>query len=138
MKTRIICVGSSFIEEDSIGGKVFDLLTAAGLPDGVSVADGGLAGMDNFILMKDVDRVVFADAVRGFGEQGDIVVLNRQEVASLADGFGHSAGLPYLFYMAEHVLEYVPEMLLVGSEKGMSDTAEMAAVCLEVAINGLS
>lgn len=137
MRSKIICVGNGFVEQDSIGTRLFEYMKERALPEGVSIADGGLAGLDNYILMKDIDRVVFVDAVKGFGRDGGIIVFKRHEVSALADCYGHSAGLPYLFYMAEHVLPApLPEMLLVGSENGMSDVVELAAKSLEVALHG--
>lgn len=135
MLSRIICVGNGFLEEDSIGRKVYEHLISTPLPEGVEVIDGGLGGIDLAMHLKNIHRAVFVDAVKGFGEDGSIIILNAETVASYADGYGHSAGLPYLFSMADKIIgDNLPEMILAGAENGNADTERMAEICLEVAL----
>lgn len=136
MLSRIICVGNGFLEEDSIGRRVYEHLVAGPLPDGVEVVDGGLAGLDLAMYLRGIRRAVFVDAVKGFGDDGHIIIMDKETVASYADGYGHSAGLPYLFHMADKIIEEdLPEMFLAGAENGSADAELMARVCLEVALN---
>ena len=64
---RIICLGNPFVESDSLGPRVFAELSARGLPPGVELIDGGLAGLNLLRFLDDCQRVVLADVVLGAG-----------------------------------------------------------------------
>lgn len=134
--SAIICLGNRFVEGDDLGCRVFDHLADAPRPAGIDVIDGGLCGLDLLSLMEDRPRVVFADAVSGMAQAGEIVVLERQAVAAYARNYGHGAGLPYLLGMLPLACRTpLPQVTLVGAE-GPADEATVrtvAARCLEIA-----
>lgn len=135
----VICLGNRYVPGDDVGCRVFDFLAGISTPASVEIIDGGLCGLDLLRSVEGKRRVVFADAVTGMAEPGEIVVLSREQVADYAGSYGHSAGLPYLLRLLPQVCQPpVPEIALVGAE-GMVDegTVRMLAQrCMEIAIHG--
>jgi hydrogenase maturation protease len=136
MNTRIICVGNRFVEEDSAGPRVHDHLAQAGVPEGVDLVDGGLAGLDLLPLVEECHRVVFVDNVIGFDAQDGVIVLGPAEAAEFASpAYDHGAGLAYLLKVMPGVIEGpLPEVFLVGVEDapdpGKVEAAAHRAVAL--------
>jgi hydrogenase maturation protease len=138
---RIICIGNRFHERDSAGPRVHDRLAAAGLPPGLELVDGGLAGLDLGRLVKGAERVVFVDATVGFAPAPGtraVVVLSSEEVAAeAAPHFDHAAGLPYLLRALPAILEEPPPPIEVVGVEGALDEAlldQAAATALRLAL----
>lgn len=134
--SRIICVGNRYFAGDDLGAKVYDRLRQRPLPAGVEVIDGGLMGLNLLKYAEGVKRLVFVDTVSGFGNENEIVVLDRETVCAKTEaGYGHSGGLAYLFQVFPLVFENeLPEILLVGAP-GASDERTVNALadaCLQV------
>ncbi|MBI4967465.1 MAG: hydrogenase maturation protease [Rhodospirillales bacterium] len=141
MDTAIICVGNALIPGDDLGHRVYEFLAGQAIPGGVVVIDGGLKGIDLLPLVEGRKRVVFVDAVAGFGPPGEVVILDRETAASGAGPYDHGAGLPYLLRLLPFVCETpVPECLVVGAEGPAhpSVVRATATASLEVAIHGCS
>jgi hydrogenase maturation protease len=144
VKGTIICIGNRFVEEDAAGLQVFDSLQAMpALPTGIEVVEGGLAGLNLLFLLEQGGRVVFVDAVKGFAQTGEIVLLTHREILETASQFpfGHGAGLPYLLAVLPKVCEgELPEdIVLLGLEgRCFGQTIEKAAkMSVAIAVNGL-
>lgn len=133
----IICLGNRFVPGDNLGCRVFDHLSE--IPSDIDIIDGGLCGLDLLRLLDKKHRVVFVDVVTGMGETGDIVVLDRERIASHASHYGHGAGLPYLLEMMPHVCPPPwPDIALVGATEAVDDALirALARRSLEVATYG--
>jgi len=115
---RIICVGSRHQPQDWVGPAVFEELAGEELPPEVELIDGGLAGLDLLRLMPPGARVVLVDRLIGFGDPGEVAVLEREEAAGLTgERFDHAAGLPYLLRVLPAVGgEPLPRVTLVGAD----------------------
>ncbi len=144
MKGSIICIGNRFIAEDTAGVQVFDRLQdMVSLPAEVEIIEGGMAGLNLLPLLEQGGRVVFVDAVSGFTQPGEIVVLKTREIVNTLDTthFDHEAGLAYLLAVLPKVCDGdVPkEIVLVGLEGEC--TAEMideaARMSITIAAHGL-
>jgi hydrogenase maturation protease len=133
---RIVCVGNRHASGDDFGPRVYDWLAAQALPAAVDVVDGGLGGLDLLRFLEGRDRVVFVDAVAGFGAPGDIVVLDGEEVARQCDGgFDHAAGLPYLLRVMPAALDSPPPAVtLIGHEGAAGAGTVRAAARLALRI----
>lgn len=137
--TAIICLGNRYVPGDDVGCRVYDHLAGSALPPEVEIIDGGLCGLDLLRPVEGKRRVVFADAVAGLAEPGEIVVLSREQVAGYAGRYGHGAGLPYLLQLLPQVCQPpLPEIALVGAEGVVDeDTIRILAErCMEIAIHG--
>ena len=128
---RIICLGNALFEGDDAGPKVFALLSARALPEGVEVIDGGLGGLGLLRFLEGTERVVFVDSTVGLAPpDADVVTLDPARVAALASsGFDHAAGLPYLLKAMPLVLDTpTPSIGIVGIQGAHGrDVLERAA-----------
>jgi hydrogenase maturation protease len=144
VKGTIICIGNRFVEEDSAGLQVFDCIQEMRpLPSGIELVEGGLAGLNLLPLLEQGGRVVFVDAVRGFAQEGEIVVLSYREILQSPGQFrfGHDAGLPYLLAVLPKVCdgELPEDIVLLGLEgRCVAKTLEKAAkMSIAIAEHGL-
>lgn len=144
MKASIICIGNRFIAGDEGGPLVFDRLqNLPRLPDGISLIEGGLAGLNLLPLLETGGRIVFVDAVKGFADAGQVVVLAQEDILGNSSElhFDHAAGIHYLLTVLPLVCEgkLPEEIMLVGLEGECSTRMiERAAdISLKVAVHGL-
>lgn len=142
MKGCIICIGNRFVAADAAALLVFERLQEMPLPKGVEAVEGGLAGLNLLPLLERGGRVVFVDAVRGFTGPGEVVLLDKEEIAGIESGthYDHGAGLPYLLAVLPKVCDgrLPEEIFLVGLEDECSmETIDRAArLSAAVAANG--
>jgi hydrogenase maturation protease len=134
---KIVCIGNCFHESDNLGYGVFNFLLKYGVPKNVKLVYGGLAGLDLAIHLKDAVRVVFVDSLSGFSQTDKVLTLDYETVSSHADSFGHSSGLPYLFYMSRYIFDgCLPDMFVVGAECNLANVKLVAEKALEAVLNG--
>lgn len=135
--TRIICVGNRLHPRDDLGRRVFDRLRGQELPAGVELIDGGLAGLNLLGMLEGAERVVFVDALKGFGDPGRPVVIDGiREAGRMEPEYGHSGGLAYVLRALPAVCEGpLPAVRVVGAEGELDENelAELAATCLAAA-----
>lgn len=126
---RIICVGNDLRPEDSLGPRVFGLLSGRELGDGVQVVDGGLQGLNLLGLVERSERVVFVDSLSGFGKPGEVQVLSDSDPSvELPSDFGHSSGLGYLLRALEVGCDGTPPRWDVVGAEGTPDGGIVSAV----------
>ncbi|MBP7933530.1 MAG: hydrogenase maturation protease [Phycisphaerae bacterium] len=137
---RIVCVGNRYRPEDASGVLVYDRLASTTLPPDVEVIDGGLSGLDLLRFVDGTDRVVFVDAVSGFGPPGSIVVLTREEAMGRTPVvYSHDAGLAYLLGVLQSTVDGpLPEIRVIGIEGAADGRVIRAAadLCIEMAVAG--
>lgn len=136
----VICLGNRYLARDDVGPRVFDHLSKMALPVDVELIDGGLCGLDLLRLMEGRQRVVFADALTGLAQAGEIVQLSAEEVASYAGPYGHAAGLPYLVSLLPQVCAApLPHVVVLGTPCAPDEVTigALAQRCLELATDGL-
>ncbi len=137
----IVCVGNRYDPRDAAGPAVFDHLIARGAITGIDVIDGGIAGLDLLRLIDGAERVVFVDTVSGFGEPGEVLTIDPDEIRAGADAtYDHGAGLAYLLHVAPLVCESrLPEFTVVGIEGDAGEHAiGEAADCAVAAARGIA
>ena len=144
MKGIIICIGNRFVEDDAAGCLVFDILRKMlPLPAGIEVIEGGIAGLNLLSFLERGGRVVFVDAVKGFAEDGELILLSEEQIvqSSLSSHYGHDAGLGYLLSVLPRVYdgELPEEIVLLGLEgRCRGETLEKAArLSVDIAVHGL-
>jgi hydrogenase maturation protease len=115
---RIVCVGNRFQPRDALGPRVHDALRERGVPAGVELIDGGLAGIDLLHFVEGCQRVVFVDALSDDTLPDGVYLMDRGEAARTAGtGFDHAAGLAYLLRMIPEILGgAAPEIRLVAAQ----------------------
>ncbi len=97
-KTTIICVGNRFVNSDASGMKVYDILSKAERNPGIVLVEGGMAGLNLLAVIKDSNRVIFVDTVRGFSEEKGISLLTCDEILKKTKHmiYDHNGGFLYL------------------------------------------
>lgn len=124
----IICLGNRYDPRDAAGPFVYDRLAAAAPVPDVALVDGGLCGLDLLRFVDGAERVVFVDSVSGYGNPGEVMLLDAAEIAASAAGaFDHAAGLPYLLRVAPLVCERPPAEILVVGLEGEPDGSALDA-----------
>jgi len=129
---RIVCVGSRLVPGDGAGPAVYDLLASKPLPAGVEVIDGALLGLSLLRAAEGAESLVFVDSVSGFGEPGDVLLIDAEEVAAGASPDDHAGGLPALLALIPVACEKPPRALaVVGLEapwgvEALARAAELA------------
>lgn len=115
--TRIICIGHPLMPADQAGPRVYQELSAAPLPAGVELIDGGLQGLNLLRFFEDCSKVILVDSLKGFLDTSGVAFLHGDEIfAAVADHFDHSAGLAYLLAMLPQLLPNPPQLELIGIE----------------------
>ena len=144
MRSCIICIGNRFVAEDAAGPAVYDRLRQSQpLPADIELVDGGLMGLNLLPFLERGGRVVFVDAVQGFGKVGDVVLLGRDQIdrAEAVERFDHGASLAYLLAIAPQVCEGdLPEEIVLVGVEGMATphAIELAAtLSLNAATHGM-
>ncbi len=144
MICTIICIGNRFVNKDSAGLAVYDSLQNFQYdPLQVEIIEGGIAGLNLLPLLERGGRVLFVDAVSGFTQPGEIILLTSEEIIQAFSGthYGHEAGLAYLLTVLPLVAEgEIPkEILLIGIEGSSTPDVitKAAKLSLEIAEQGI-
>ncbi len=144
--TLILGLGNSLRGDDGIGPRVVEELTRRGLPDRVTVVDGGTGGPDLMQVLEGWKRVVVVDAAEIGQEPGQFVrfTLDQVRLARTTDSFSlHHAGLSEALALADALGRALPEMVIfgvqpseVGWREGLSPAVQTALPSVTDAVLG--
>jgi hydrogenase maturation protease len=144
--TLVLGLGNELRGDDGIGPAVIrELAERPDLPPGVTVLDGGLAGVDTILLLKDAARAIIVDAADQGLAPGE---WRRVPVAMLIDhaigkerGSAHSSGLAQALALGQalgslppHLVVYAIQPERVDFSPGLSDALHAAIPSLCQAI----
>lgn len=132
---RIICIGNRYAPGDDIGIQVYDYLSKVIRPPHIEIIEGGLAGLDLLYFFTDAHRLVFIDAVEGFGLPGEMIIFGATEIAQFAvTCLDHNSGLPYLLRVMLELGEHDPALVrIIGIERGYPHTESSVKKIAETA-----
>ncbi len=124
-KTKIIGLGNSFCGDDAVGNIVAHHLLKH-TSDYISIAEGGLAGLNLLHEMEHIDILLLIDAICSQSETGttirftipqDLILIGELAWSSSASST-HSFGLAEALTLA-HTLNVLPQhTILYGIEAG--------------------
>lgn len=132
-KILIIGIGNLILQDEGVGVHAVRALEGQSLPPQVEVIDGGTAIIELLPVIKDAERIIVIDALKGGEEPGTIyrirpddLLLAREQNLSL-----HQVGLLEVLGMARQ-LGADPEVVIIGVEPqeiswGMELTQVVAA-----------
>jgi hydrogenase maturation protease len=119
--TLILCLGNPLLGDEGIGVRVAEELKGLELPGGVSVVEGGTAGLRLIGWMEGYQRVIIVDAADMGRPPGHVVRFTPSEVhfkTAEAPLSLHQIGLVEALALAE-ALEVAPgELVIIGVQPG--------------------
>jgi hydrogenase maturation protease len=113
--TLILCLGNPLLGDEGIGVRAAEELKRLELPDGVSVVEGGTAGLRLISLMEGYQRVIIVDAADMGHSPGRVVRFTPSEVhfkTVEAPLSLHQIGLGEALALAD-ALEVTPDELVI-------------------------
>jgi hydrogenase maturation protease len=136
--TLVLALGNPLRGDDGAGPAVLERLASKGLPDGVELLDGGLAGLETTLHLQHRRRAIILDAADFGAVPGTWrrVPLDGLQDAPLEDASGvHEAGLREALLLGDALGILPPEVVLyliqprqTGWETGLS---EDVSACLD-------
>lgn len=76
----MIGLGSPLMGDDGLGLVALERLRSEGVPDGVTLADGGTWGLNLLPMIEAADRVLFIDALHGGMKPGQVARLEGDAI----------------------------------------------------------
>jgi len=128
--TLVLGLGNVLRGDDGVGTAVISTLQSQSLPDGVDLIDGGTAGLEIVLLLKEYRRVIVVDAAEMGLKAGEWRVFGQDAIApanpSFMNGTLHGVGFAEALALAD-ALGALPEELLVFGvqpERTLSEWAD--------------
>jgi len=118
VKTLVAGLGNTLLSDEGSGVKIIEILEKKkSIPVNFHLLDGGTAGYTLIDCMKDFDRVILIDAVRGGDKPGTIYHLSFEDIMKRPELklSGHQIDLPEVLLLAKKLGE-LPQVLLIGIE----------------------
>ena len=133
----ILGLGNPLLGDEGIGVRAIEELARLKLPDGVSVVEGGTAGLGLIGLMEGYERVIVVDAADMGHPPGHVVRFTPSDAKlKIAEGplSLHQVGLGEVLTLAQ-VLEVAPAALvIIGVQPGRIEGRTRPSPELEGAI----
>ena len=115
--TLVLGLGNTIMSDDGVGPRVIGLLEQqGGLPEGVTLLDGGTLGLDLLPRLEGIERLVIVDAVETGQPPGSLTRLSGDEVPLALETklSPHQMGLKDLLAVALLLGQLPPEIILIG------------------------
>ena len=122
-KILILGIGNILMSDEGVGVRAIEKLeTDYTLPPNITLLDGGTAGYALLDIIKNYEKIIIIDAVRGGREPGTIYRLTVDDILTKPNLklSGHQIDLPEVIALAKKLGE-LPEVLLLGVEPGRLD-----------------
>ncbi len=119
-KILVACVGNIFAGDDAFGVEVARALATAALPEGVTVVDYGIRGLDLAFALIDCWRaVILVDAIARTGAPGDLYLLRADSKGAAAGALDPHAMDPLaVFALARWLGEMRAPVFILGCQPG--------------------
>jgi hydrogenase maturation protease len=129
MSILVLGLGNILLQDEGIGVHVIEALEAGyDVPPGVTVVDGGTAGMDMLNTIAGFKHMIVADAVKTGAPAGTVVVLKGDQVPAFFKGklSPHQVGLSDLLAVMSLTDEQPETIALIGCVPfGMETSLDM-------------
>lgn len=117
-KTLVLGVGNLLLSDEGVGVHVARELMGMELPPGVSVIEGGTAGLSLLSLIQGAERLIVIDAVKGEQAPGAVYRFDMDEIENSARGLiasVHSLGVREVLDLCA-LTGKVPQTIVIGIE----------------------
>lgn len=139
--TLLLGLGNPLRGDDGVGPRLVEELAQRGLPEGVTILDGGTGGLDLLQVLEGWRRVVVVDAADVGREPGQFVrfIADQVRLAESADSFSlHDAGLAEALALADALGQALPEMVIFGVQPADVGWGEGLSPALEAVLPTLA
>ena len=118
-KVRIIVagVGNLLLKDEGIGVHIVHALQQINIPQGTKIIDGGTSP-DLPYYLKNTDKLVIIDAVKGGGKPGAVYRFHPHDVDAESEGMvsAHEIGLEQSLKMMRLTRSEPKEVVIIGIE----------------------
>jgi hydrogenase maturation protease len=117
-KTLVLGVGNLLLSDEGVGVHVARELMGMELPPGVSVIEGGTAGLRLLSLIQGAERLIVIDAVKGEQAPGEVYRFDMDEMQNSERGLiasVHSLGVRDVLDLCA-LTGKVPQTTVIGVE----------------------
>ena len=116
--TLIAGLGNTLLSDEGVGVKIITTLNNRGaIPENIVLLDGGTAGYTLIDCMKDFERLIIIDAVRGGDKPGTVYCFTFEDIINKPSLklSGHQIDLTEVLLLADKLGE-LTETILIGIE----------------------
>ena len=140
--TLILGLGNVLRGDDGVGTAVISTLQSQSLPDGVDLIDGGTAGLEIVLLLKEYRRVIVVDAAEMGLEAGEWRAFEGKTAVlpvnpSSMNGTLHGTGFAEALALAEALGTLPEELLVFGVQPERVDWGEGLSERVKTAVSPL-
>ncbi|HDY87200.1 MAG TPA: hydrogenase maturation protease [bacterium] len=100
-KIIVLGLGNILLKDEGVGVWIAEEIAKRSLPENVEVIDGGTASLDILISMKDVEKLIIIDALRGGEKPGTVYRLHPEDLPAISNS-----------YMSVHQLNVLEGLIL--------------------------
>ena len=86
-KIIVLGLGNILLKDEGVGVWIAEEIAKRSLPENVEVIDGGTASLDIFISIKDVEKLIIIDALRGGEKPGTVYRLHPEDLPAISDSY---------------------------------------------------
>lgn len=126
-------IGNVFLGDDGFGVEVVRRLAGRSLPEGVTVRDFGIRGLDLAYALADYDVAILVDVVPRDGEPGTLFVIDAAEAAEGPVGVDtHGMDPAKVLAFARNVGPMPEEIYVVGCQPGFVPEPDAEELVVEL------
>ena len=118
-KVRIVVVGvgNLLLKDEGIGVHIIHALQQIAIPHDIKLIDGGTS-LDLPYYLKDTDKLIIIDAMKGEGKPGTVYRFHSQDVNIKSEGMVsvHELGLEQSLKMMRLTRSEPKEIVIIGIE----------------------
>ena len=86
-KIIVLGLGNILLKDEGVGVWIAEEIAKRSLPENVEVIDGGTASLDILISMKDVEKLIIIDALKGGEKPGTVYRLHPEDLPTTSDSY---------------------------------------------------
>jgi len=113
MKVAVIGIGNVLMGDEGVGIAVVNELKKLNVK--ADIYDCGTMGIDILNTIMDYDKVIVVDAVKGFGNPGDVVRIRPEELKGGTIISMHDVDFISVVNIARSIMK-LPEIVIIGIE----------------------
>jgi hydrogenase maturation protease len=139
-RTLILGLGNPLRGDDGLGSRVVAELESLGVPEGVTVIDGGIGGLGLLSYLEEWERVLIVDVAELGLRPGQHVRFTPREVRLRETGEGfsvHDAGLSQAIDLGTALGRQLAEIVIFGLQPATMELGQGLSPAVEAAVPDL-